>query len=171
MRKGIILAGGLGTRISEETILKPKPMLEIGSMPLIWHIMKIYEHYGINEFIVCIGYRGFDLINFFLNYKFKNSDLNIDLLNDKLKIYSKTKEKFNITFCETGEDTGTAGRLKIASKYIEIITITVNDGVSKKVDYINYKEFSNNECVYKENTEIISQDYLKALSSWPTYKL
>lgn len=131
--KCIILAGGKGTRLGNLTKFQPKPLIEVGGRPLIWHIMKIYEHYSINEFIICVGYRGFDLINYFLNYKFKNSDLNIDLLNDKIKIYSKSKEKFNITFCETGENTGTAGRLKIASKYLindDNFCLTYGDGLA-----------------------------------------
>ena len=131
--KCIILAGGKGTRLGNLTKFKPKPLIEVGGRPLIWHIMKIYEYYNINEFIICIGYRGFDLINYFLNYKFKNSDLNIDLINDKIKIFSKNKDKFNITFCETGADTGTAGRLKIASKYLsyeENFCLTYGDGLA-----------------------------------------
>ena len=130
--KCVILAGGKGTRLGKISKSIPKPLIEIGNRPIIWHIMKIYEHYKINEFIVCLGHKGFKIKEYFLNYKFINSDLKIDLLSNKLSVFSKYKEKFKITFCETGDETGTAGRIKIASKYIEEenFCLTYGDGLS-----------------------------------------
>jgi len=130
--KAVILAGGLGSRISEETHLKPKPMIEIGGMPILWHIMKIYSHYGVNEFIICCGYKGYMIKEYFANYFLHNSDVTFDLKSNSVKIHQNKSEPWNITLVDTGEQTLTGGRLKRVSKYIgnEDFCFTYGDGLS-----------------------------------------
>src|SRR6476661_2795745 len=129
--KVVIFAGGLGTRISEETDARPKPMVEIGGKPIIWHIMKIYSHFGFNEFIVCLGYKGYVIKEYFMNYFLHNSDITIELKNDKVHIHDTSSEAFTVTLVETGKETKTAGRLKQVQKYIgdEDFMLTYGDGV------------------------------------------
>lgn len=129
--KVVIFAGGLGTRISEETDTRPKPMVEIGGKPIIWHIMKIYSHYGFNEFIVCLGYKGYVIKEYFMNYFLHNSDITIDIANNKMSILGTHSENFKVTLVETGASTKTAGRLKQVEKYIgnEDFMLTYGDGV------------------------------------------
>jgi glucose-1-phosphate cytidylyltransferase len=117
--KVVILAGGLGTRISEETHLKPKPMVEIGGMPILWHVMKIYSAYGLTDFIICCGYKGYIIKEYFSNYYNHNSDITIDLKNNHIKIHKKNVEAWTITLVDTGENTLTGGRLKRVSDYLE----------------------------------------------------
>ena len=130
--KLVILAGGLGTRLSEETVSKPKPMVEIGGKPLIWHIMKIYSQHGINEFIICLGYKGYVIKEFFGNYFLHTSDLTIDIKNNKREIHSSKGEPWKITLVETGDNTMTGGRLKRIKDYIgdEDFCFTYGDGLS-----------------------------------------
>jgi glucose-1-phosphate cytidylyltransferase len=132
--KLVLLAGGLGTRISEESLIRPKPMVEIGGMPIIWHIMKIYSAYGINDFIICCGYRGELIKEFFLNYKTKFNDFTIDFgLNKKTKIYNIIKEKWKITLVDTGQETMTGGRLNRIKKYLQnekFFCLTYGDGLA-----------------------------------------
>jgi glucose-1-phosphate cytidylyltransferase len=130
--KVVIFAGGLGTRISEETDVRPKPMVEIGGKPILWHIMKIYSSYGFNDFIICLGYKGYVIKEYFMNYFLHNSDLTIDIANNKVEIHGSTSEAFKVTLVETGIDTRTAGRLKAVQKYIgnEDFMLTYGDGVS-----------------------------------------
>ena len=130
--KAVILAGGLGTRISEETQTKPKPMIEIGSKPILWHILKIYSHYKINDFIICCGFKGYLIKEYFANYFLHTSDITLDIANDKIKIHSQTTEPWKITLVDTGENTMTGGRLKRVSKYIEddIFCLTYGDGLA-----------------------------------------
>ncbi|MEI9959247.1 MAG: sugar phosphate nucleotidyltransferase [Ferruginibacter sp.] len=116
--KVVIFAGGLGTRISEETDTRPKPMVEVGGKPILWHIMKIYSHYGFNEFIVCLGYKGYVIKEYFMNYFLHNSDITIDLKNNTTQIHGTNSEPFNVTLVETGLNTKTAGRLQQVKKYI-----------------------------------------------------
>jgi len=116
--KVVIFAGGLGTRISEETEAKPKPMVEIGGKPILWHIMKIYSHYGFNEFIICLGYKGYMIKEYFYNYFLHNSDVTIDLAENKMNIHNSKSESFKVTLVDTGADTKTAGRLKKIKNYI-----------------------------------------------------
>ena len=136
--KVVIFAGGLGTRISEETDARPKPMVEIGGKPILWHIMKIYSHFGFNEFIICLGYKGYVIKEYFMNYFLHNSDITIELKNDKVQIHDSTSEAFTVTLLETGVDTKTAGRLKQVQKYIgeEDFMLTYGDGVCD----VNIKE-------------------------------
>jgi glucose-1-phosphate cytidylyltransferase len=130
--KVVIFAGGLGTRISEETDTRPKPMVEIGGKPVLWHIMKIYSHYGFNDFIICLGYKGYVIKEYFMNYFLHNSDITIDVVNNKMEVHGSHSEPFKITLVETGLDTKTAGRLKQVQKYIgnEDFMLTYGDGVS-----------------------------------------
>lgn len=130
--KVVIFAGGLGTRISEETDLRPKPMVEIGGKPIIWHIMKIYSYYGYNDFIICLGYKGYMIKEYFMNYFLHTSDITIDVANNKMEVHGSSSEAFKITLVETGADTKTAGRLKQVQKYIgnEDFMLTYGDGVS-----------------------------------------
>lgn len=110
--KVVILAGGLGSRISEESIIRPKPLIEIGGMPIIWHIMKSYSYYGFKEFIICCGYKGYLIKEFFSNYFLHASDLTIDLENDKIIYHQKNTEPWKITLVDTGDSTTTGGRIK-----------------------------------------------------------
>jgi glucose-1-phosphate cytidylyltransferase len=129
--KAVILAGGFGTRISEETHLKPKPMIEIGTMPILWHIMKIYSHYGINDFVICLGYKGYMIKEFFANYFLHTSDVTIDLQNNKIEILNNKSESWKVTLVDTGDNTMTGGRLKRIQKYIDdTFCLTYGDGLS-----------------------------------------
>ena len=129
--KVVIFAGGLGTRISEETDARPKPMVEIGGKPILWHIMKIYSHFGFNEFIICLGYKGYVIKEYFMHYFLHNSDITIELGNNKVEIHVHQSESFKVTLVETGFNTKTAGRLKQVEKYIgnEDFMLTYGDGV------------------------------------------
>ena len=117
--KAVILAGGLGTRISEETHLRPKPMIEIGGKPILWHIMKIYSSHGVNEFIICCGYKGYLIKEYFFNYFQHNSDLTIDLRTDQIEIHERNVEPWRVTLVDTGEDTMTGGRLKRVASFLK----------------------------------------------------
>ena len=128
--QAVILAGGLGTRISEETHLKPKPMIEIGGKPIIWHIMKIYSHYGIKNFIICCGYKGYKIKEYFANYALHLSDITFHIDNDEIEIHKKLTEDWKVTLVDTGEKTSTGGRLKRIKKYINgTFCMTYGDGV------------------------------------------
>lgn len=129
--KVVIFAGGKGSRIESEAMLKPKPMIEIGGKPILWHIMKIYAHYGHNDFIICLGYMGYAIKEYFLNYLMHNADFTIDIQNNKIDIHHSPQESFKITFVETGMDTMTAGRLARVKAYIgeEDFMLTYGDGL------------------------------------------
>jgi glucose-1-phosphate cytidylyltransferase len=130
--KAVILAGGLGTRLSEETSLKPKPMVEIGGMPILWHVLKIYSQYNVNEFIICCGYKGFLIKEYFANYFLHTSDLTFDIKNNKMTVHKQRAEPWSITLVETGEKTMTGGRLKRVLEYVkneEAFCFTYGDGV------------------------------------------
>jgi len=130
--KAVILAGGLGTRISEESHLKPKPMIEIGGKPILWHIMKIYSHYGINDFIICLGYKGYVIKEYFNNYFLHMSDVTFDMRHNDMEVHQKHVEPWRVTLVDTGENTLTGGRLKRVQDYIgtETFCLTYGDGVS-----------------------------------------
>ena len=130
--KCVILAGGLGTRISEESHLKPKPMIEIGGKPIIWHIMKIYSTYGINDFIVCLGYKGYVIKEYFANYFLHMSDITIDMGQNKMEVHQKGAEPWRVTLVDTGDHTQTGGRLKRVAEYIgdSDFCFTYGDGVA-----------------------------------------
>jgi glucose-1-phosphate cytidylyltransferase len=130
--KVVIFAGGLGTRISEETDTRPKPMVEIGGKPVLWHIMKMYSHYGFNEFVICLGYKGYMIKEYFMNYFLHNADITIDVASNKLEVHGVNTEAFKVTLVETGAETKTAGRLQQVKPYTsnEDFMLTYGDGVA-----------------------------------------
>lgn len=130
--KVVILAGGLGTRLMEETEARPKPMVEIGGKPILWHIMKIYEAYGYNDFVLCLGYKAQSIKEYFLNYYLYNSDVSIDIEKNKVDVHFSNSESFKVTLVDTGLTTNTAGRIKRIQKYVadETFMLTYGDGVA-----------------------------------------
>ena len=130
--KAVILAGGQGTRISEESQFKPKPMVEIGGKPILWHIMKIYSHYGIHDFIICLGYKGYIIKEYFANYFLHMSDVTFDIANNKMEVHQHTAEPWKVTLVNTGDQTMTGGRLKQVAPYLddEPFCFTYGDGVT-----------------------------------------
>lgn len=140
--KAVILAGGLGTRISEETVLKPKPMIEIGGMPILWHIMKTYSFYGVSDFIVCLGYKGYLIKEYFANYFLHMSDVTFDMANNKMQVHQANAEPWQVTLVDTGQETMTGGRLKRVATYLgkDDFCFTYGDGladvnIGKLVDF------------------------------------
>ena len=146
--KVVILAGGFGTRIAEETVVRPKPMVEIGGKPILWHIMKMYSTQGFDEFIICLGYKGYIIKEYFANYFLHSSDVTIDVKNNKMEIHQNHSEPWKITLVDTGELTQTGGRVKRVQKYLvnKPFMLTYGDGVSN-VDFKKLFAFHN-----KENT-------------------
>jgi glucose-1-phosphate cytidylyltransferase len=140
--KVVILAGGLGTRLSEETSIKPKPMVEIGGFPMLWHIMKIYSAHGFNDFVVCLGYRGYQVKEYFSNYFLHNSNVTFDLKNNKMEVHSHKGDPWCVTLVDTGDNTMTGGRVKRIASYIdtEDFCLTYGDGVGN-VDISKLVEF------------------------------
>jgi glucose-1-phosphate cytidylyltransferase len=130
--KAVILAGGLGTRLAEETSIRPKPMVEVGGRPVLWHILKHYSRHGINEFVVCLGYRGYVIKEYFANYFMHMSDITFDLAKNKMEICQRHCEPWRVTLIDTGEETQTGGRLRRVAKYVgdETFCFTYGDGVS-----------------------------------------
>jgi len=131
--KAVILAGGLGTRISEETHLKPKPMIEIGGKPILWHIMKIYSAHGVNEFVICCGYKGYLIKEYFANYFLHMSDVTFDIANNRMEVHQKKAEPWRVTLVDTGDGTLTGGRLKRVADHVrdeEAFCFTYGDGVA-----------------------------------------
>jgi len=130
--KAVILAGGLGTRLAEETVLRPKPMIEIGGKPILWHIMKIYASHGVNDFIVCLGYKGYMIKEYFANYFLHSSDVTFDLAKNTTEIHHNTSEPWRVTLIDTGEETMTGGRLKRAARHLDDgdFCMTYGDGVA-----------------------------------------
>ena len=130
--KAVILAGGLGTRLSEETTVKPKPMVEIGGKPILWHIMKGYSFHGINEFVICCGYKGYVIKEYFANYFLHTSDVTFDMQNNAMEVHTRHAEPWKVTLVDTGDDTSTGGRLKRVERYVrdeEMFCFTYGDGV------------------------------------------
>ena len=141
--KAVILAGGLGTRISEETSLRPKPMVEIGGRPILWHIMKTYSTYGINDFVICCGYKGYIIKEYFANYFLHMSDVTFDMANNEMEVHQQFAEPWKVTLVDTGENTMTGGRLKRVESYVrdeEAFCLTYGDGISNVniTDLINF---------------------------------
>lgn len=140
--KAVILAGGLGTRLSEETSLKPKPMVEIGGKPILWHIMKIYSAHGVNDFIVCCGYKGYVIKEYFANYFLHQSDVTFDMVGNTMEVHRKRAEPWKVTLVDTGDETMTGGRLKRVKEYVEneeAFCFTYGDGVGS----VNIRESIN----------------------------
>lgn len=128
--KAIILAGGLGTRISEESVSRPKPMIEIGSMPILWHILKIFSHHSVNDFIICCGYKGYIIKEYFANYFLHMSDVTIDMSSNSMMVHNKKAEPWKVTLVDTGETTQTGGRLKRITSYLDDdFCMTYGDGL------------------------------------------
>jgi len=130
--KAVILAGGLGTRLSEETALRPKPMVEIGGKPILWHILKTYAHHGVNDFVICCGYKGYVIKEYFANYFLHMSDVTFDMRSNRMEVHHKRAEPWNVTLVDTGDDSMTGGRLLRVAKYVqddEAFCFTYGDGV------------------------------------------
>lgn len=131
--KVVILAGGLGTRLSEETSLRPKPMVEIGGKPILWHILKMYSHHGVNDFVICCGYKGYLIKEYFANYFLHTSDVTFDMRNNRMEVHHKRAEPWTVTLVDTGDNSMTGGRLGRVTEYIkdeEAFCFTYGDGVS-----------------------------------------
>jgi glucose-1-phosphate cytidylyltransferase len=130
--KAVILAGGLGTRISEETIVRPKPMIDIGGKPVLWHILKIYSQHGINDFVICLGYKGYMVKEYFANYFLHTSDVTFDLVNNRMEVHHQHAEPWRVTLVDTGDHTQTGGRLKRVESYLdgETFCFTYGDGLA-----------------------------------------
>jgi glucose-1-phosphate cytidylyltransferase len=131
--KAVILAGGLGTRLSEETAVRPKPMIEIGAMPIIWHIMKLYSAHDVHEFVICLGYKGYMLKEYFANYHLHSSDVTVDLTKNEMEVHQTNVEPWRITLIDTGDETQTGGRLRRALPYVEgddAFCFTYGDGLA-----------------------------------------
>src|ERR1700730_12043947 len=131
--KAVILAGGLGTRISEETHLKPKPMIDIGGKPILWHVMKIYSAHGVNDFVICCGYKGYVIKEYFTNYFLHMSNVTFDMAKNKMQVHHQKAEPWKVTLVDTGEDTLTGGRLKRVASYVkdeDAFCLTYGDGVA-----------------------------------------
>jgi glucose-1-phosphate cytidylyltransferase len=128
----VILAGGLGTRLSEETIIRPKPMVELGGRPILWHILKLYGHFGINDFVICLGYKGYTIKEYFANYFLHNSDVTINLRNNELTVHQNSSEPWTVTLVDTGDDTATGGRLRRVRQHVdgETFCFTYGDGLA-----------------------------------------
>ena len=138
--KVVILAGGQGSRISEESLIKPKPLIEIGSKPIIWHIMKIYSYYGLNEFIICCGYKGYLIKEYFANYSLHTTDITVDVSKNKIIVHRKNTEPWKVTLIDTGDHSQTGERIKRVEKYVgDTFCLTYGDGLSS----VNIKELIN----------------------------
>lgn len=128
--QAVILAGGLGTRLSEETVSKPKPMVEIGGKPILWHILKIYSSHGVNDFVICAGYKGYVIKEYFANYFLHMSDVTFDMKENRMEVHSKRSEPWRVTIVDTGDDTLTGGRIKRVAPYLDgTFCLTYGDGV------------------------------------------
>ncbi len=133
MTKAVILAGGVGTRISEETHLKPKPMIEIGGKPILWHVMKMYSAHGVNDFVICCGYKGYVIKEYFANYFLHMSDVTFDMADNRMDVHHRSAEPWKVTLVDTGDDTMTGGRLRRVAAYIqdeEAFCLTYGDGIA-----------------------------------------
>lgn len=164
--KVVILAGGRGSRLSEETHLKPKPMIEIGSNPILWHIMKIYSYYGFNDFIVCCGYKGEMIKDYFTNYYMRTSDLTVDMSSNSVEIHKKVEEPWKVTLVDTGAETNTAGRVMRIRKYLENdpFMLTYGDGVSN-VDINAVLKF------HRQNGKVATITAAKPAGRWGTIQI
>lgn len=143
--KAVILAGGLGTRLSEETSLRPKPMVEIGGKPILWHIMKMYSSYGVNDFVICCGYKGYVIKEYFANYFLHMSDVTFNMRENKMEVHEKRVEPWSVTLVDTGDNSMTGGRLKRVAKYVEneeSFFMTYGDGVGD-IDIMASLDFHN----------------------------
>lgn len=155
--KAVILAGGLGTRISEETQVRPKPMIEIGGRPILWHILKLYSQHGINEFIVCCGYKGYVIKEYFANYFLHMSDVTFNMKNNEMMVHRRSAEPWSVTLIDTGEDTMTGGRIKRIGNYLgddDSFCLTYGDGVSD-VDITSLIDFHKSQGKHATLTAVL----------------
>ena len=153
--KVVILAGGLGSRISEESIVRPKPLVEIGGKPIIWHIMKIYSQFGLNDFVICCGYKGYMIKEYFTNYSLHTTDITVDVRNNKTKVHKKTTEPWNITLVDTGQESLTGDRIKKIEQFIDDdFCLTYGDGIAN----INIKKLVN---FHKKNKKLATVTAVK----------
>jgi glucose-1-phosphate cytidylyltransferase len=163
--KLVILAGGRGSRITEETLVKPKPLVEIGGLPIIWHIMKMYSHYGFKEFIICCGYKGYMIKEYFSNYSLHTSDTTIDLKNKKIKVHKRTTENWKITLVDTGENTMTGGRILKIKNYVgDNFCLTYGDGLSN----VNIKQLIQ---YHKKKNKLATVTVVRPTARFGTVKL
>ena len=163
--KAVILAGGLGTRISEETSTRPKPMIEIGGKPILWHIMKTYSSHGINDFIICCGYKGYVIKEYFANYFLHMSDVTFDMESNKMEVHQRSAEPWKVTLVDTGDETMTGGRLKRVSNYVKdekSFCLTYGDGISN-IDITKLIEFHETQNVKATLTATIPPGRFGAL--------
>ncbi len=163
--KVVILAGGLGTRLSEETIVKPKPMVEIGGKPILWHIMKIFSHYGFNDFVICCGYKGYIIKEYFANYLLHQSDVTFDIQNQKMQIHKNSAEPWKVTLVDTGDSSMTGGRLKRIKDYVDNETFfcTYGDGLGN-VNITSLLELHKKTSSYATLTAVQPEGRFGALS-------
>lgn len=163
--KVVILAGGLGTRLSEETSVKPKPMVEIGGKPMLWHIMKIYSHYGFNEFVICLGYKGHHIKEWFNNSYLHNNDVTLDLEQNSIALHKNRAEKWKVTLVDTGDNTMTGGRIKRIQEYIgsEPFMLTYGDGVAD-IDIVKLLEFHKKHGSVATITAVVPEGRFGALN-------
>ena len=165
MMKVVILAGGKGTRLQEETYIKPKPLIEIGSKPLIWHIMKLYSRYGFKEFIICCGHKGYMIKEYFKNFSIHNSDITVDVKKNKIKIHKNRNEDWKITLIDTGEETQTGGRILRVKDFVgEKFLLTYGDGLSN----INIKQLVN---YHKKNKKLATISVVQPFGRFGAVKI
>lgn len=163
--KVVILAGGQGSRISEESLLRPKPLIEIGNKPIIWHIMKIYSHYGLNDFVICCGYKGYLLKEYFANYSLHTTDITVDVTKNTIKVHKKKTEPWKITLVDTGNETLTGDRIKYVEDYVgETFCLTYGDGLSS----VNIKQLIN---LHKKNKKLATVLAVKPIGRFGIMKV
>lgn len=163
--KVVILAGGLGSRISEESSLRPKPLIEIGNKPIIWHIMKIYSHYGLNDFVICCGYKGYLLKEYFANYSLHTTDITVDVRKNIIKVHKKQTEPWKITLIDTGNETLTGDRIRLIEDYVgETFCLTYGDGLSS----VNINELIN---LHKKNQKLATVLAVKPIGRFGIMKV
>ena len=157
--KVVILAGGLGTRISEESLLKPKPMIEIGNAPILWHIMKMYSSYGVTDFIICCGYKGYVIKEYFANYFLHKADVTFDMVSNEMTVLKGKSEPWKVTLVDTGESTMTGGRIKRIGKYVEdeeSFCLTYGDGLAS-INIKNLIDFHKNKKSWQQSRQLTPQ--------------
>lgn len=165
--KAVILAGGLGTRISEETSVRPKPMVEIGGKPILWHILKIYSHYGINDFIICLGYKGYVIKEFFANYFLHMADVTFHIAENRMEVHDSMTEPWRVTLVDTGDATQTGGRLKRVSKYLvgeDAFCLTYGDGLAD-IDVAKSIEF------HKQHGKLVTMSTVQPMGRWGSLEM
>lgn len=170
--KVLILAGGLGSRISEETTIRPKPMVELGGKPILWHIMKIYSHFGFNDFIILCGYKGYMIKSYFANYYRHMADLTVDMENNTIQYHKNYSEPWKVTLIDTGIETMTGGRIKRVKEYVgnETFMLTYGDGVAD-VDIVKLLEFHRSHGKYITMTSVLPEGRFGAIDTDDTYKV